>query len=153
MKNNILILIIAGVVIIAVGTVVWNGTPSADAMPITVYKSPSCGCCGNYAAYLKGKDFAPDIVERWDTEAVKAEFGVPMELESCHTSVVDGYVVEGHIPTEVIRKLLEEKPDIAGIALAGMPSGSPGMPGAKIGAFEIHKLTADGKDGGIFMNF
>lgn len=126
---------------------------AAYAGTVTVFKSPTCGCCGNYISYLEGRGFNVETVNEQDMAGIKTQYKIPQTLESCHTSVVGDYVVEGHIPTEVIEKLLAEKPAIAGIALADMPSGSPGMPGAKFAPFEIHKITAEGQDGGIFMNF
>jgi hypothetical protein len=96
---------------------------------IKVYKSPSCGCCGQWAKYLKQNGFRPEIVDMDDVSAVKRLAQVPDDLASCHTAVVDRYVVEGHVPVEAIRKMLSERPNILGIAVPGMPSGSPGMPG------------------------
>jgi hypothetical protein len=72
-------------------------------------------------------------------------------MESCHTVEIENYFVEGHVPIEAIQKLLNEKPDINGIALPGMPSGSPGMPGLKMEKFKIHQITLDGQDGGVFI--
>jgi hypothetical protein len=112
---------------------------------ITVYKSPSCGCCGLYADYFKGKgNKRVEVVNMQDISSVKKEYGVPSGLESCHITVVGNYFVEGHIPLEAIDKLLSEKPDIAGIAMPDMPSGSPGMPGRKYGDFVIYAVEHDG---------
>ena len=106
---------------------------------LVAYKSPTCGCCGNWVAYMKGKGYKVDVVEVEDVESVKRQHDIPKDLYSCHTTVVNGgeYFIEGHIPEESIARLLEETPDISGIGMPGMPSGSPGMPGAKEGLFEI----------------
>lgn len=112
-----------------------------------VYKTPSCGCCHVFAQYLKGQGASVETKDLNDLSDIKSQYGIPRELESCHTSVVNEYVVEGHIPVEVIAKLVAEKPDIKGIALPGMPSGSPGMPGPKIGKWTIFALYHDGTTG------
>ena len=117
----------------------------------TIYKSPTCGCCGQYSVYLgkEGYDVVIENVE--DMSEVKRSRGVPYELESCHTMEVAEYVVEGHVPQEAIEKLLAEKPDIKGIGMAGMPSGSPGMPGPKVNDFVVYEITHEGTKGAIFM--
>lgn len=144
------VLVLAGAFI----AVSLPGEKSAMAgTPVTVYKSSSCGCCGNYVQYLEGRGFDVTVVETEDRSALHEGYGIPSSLMSCHTSVVEGYAVEGHIPSEVIDRLLAERPDIAGIALAGMPSGSPGMPGAKTASFPVHKMDRSGGDGGIYINF
>ncbi len=107
----------------------------------TVYKSPECACCGNYVGYLRRNGFDVRIEEVADMTPVKRRFGVPQDLESCHTMDAGGYVVEGHVPIEAIDRLLSEKPGIKGIALPGMPEGSPGMPGPKSDKFIIHTIS------------
>jgi hypothetical protein len=112
---------------------------------ISVYRTPSCGCCGLYADYFKSKgNKRVEVVNIRDISSVKKEYGVPSDLESCHMTVVGDYFVEGHIPLEAIEKLLSEEPDIAGIAMPDMPSGSPGMPGRKYGDFVIYAIEHDG---------
>ena len=111
---------------------------------ITVYKSMNCGCCGNYVSYLKKKGFEVEVINVDNTSEIKNQEGVPSDMSSCHTSLIAGYFVEGHVPVEAINKLLEEKPDIKGIALPEMPSASPGMPGAKQGPFQIFSVSEDG---------
>ncbi len=112
---------------------------------VVIYKSPSCGCCAEHAAYLKRQGFKVKIMSTNDTDSIKEEHNIPNEMQSCHTTIIGDYFVEGHMPIEAITKLLEEKPEIDGIALPGMPAGSPGMPGVKSGDFEIYSL----KDGAI----
>lgn len=117
---------------------------------ITVYKSPTCGCCGNYISYLKKQGAKVAVQETEKMKGVKTRNKIPALLESCHTSIVDGYVIEGHVPAEAIRKLLDEKPSIGGISLPEMPAGSPGMSGVKLAPFSIYTITSAGTDGGIF---
>ena len=118
-----------------------SGEPQGDLAKVTVYKSPSCGCCVNYIAQLRQKGYEVDIVETDDMFSIKQQYGISPDMESCHTSIFGDYVVEGHIPLEVVAKLLDEKPDIRGIALPDMPAGSPGMPGVKRGPFTIYALS------------
>jgi len=112
---------------------------------ITIYKSLSCGCCGLYANYFESRGNKDvKVIDMEDLSAIKKEYGVPLDLESCHMTVVGNYFVEGHVPLEAIDKLLSERPDIAGIAMPGMPSGSPGMPGQKYGEFIVYSVNKDG---------
>jgi len=116
----------------------------ADVIQATMYKMPQCGCCESHAAYLRKNGFAVDVKESFELSQISAEAGIPPELEGCHTIFIDGYVVGGHVPAGVIKKMLEERPAIAGITLAGMPLGSPGMDGEKTEPFVIHAVTKDG---------
>ncbi len=110
---------------------------------VTVLKEESCGCCGEYVQYLRKNGLLVTVNEITDTIPMKEQYGIPTAMRSCHTTLVDGYVVEGHVPLEVIAKLLAEKPDINGIALPGMPSGSPGMSGQKEEIWIIYALNND----------
>lgn len=95
---------------------------------ITVYRSPSCGCCGIWLEHAQKHGFKVKDVKTEEMEALKQKYNVPPQLESCHTTIVDGYVMEGHIPVDDIKRFLIEKPDnFAGLAVPGMPLGSPGM--------------------------
>ncbi|MGK9231322.1 DUF411 domain-containing protein [Inquilinus limosus] len=116
----------------------------AEPVAATLYKSPDCGCCDGYAAYLRDNGFTVDVKPTNDLARISADAGVPADFEGCHTMFVDGYVVGGHVPAGVIRKLLSERPKIAGITLPGMPMGSPGMTGEKTEPFTIHAVTKDG---------
>jgi len=157
-KNNIIIiivLILGGIVGFGVIQKLSNNS-LVESAPYnktiaTIYKSPTCGCCGVYASYMKKEEYDVKIKNVLDMEKIKEKLGVPLELESCHTTEVGGYVVEGHIPQEAIRKLLTEKPDIKGIGMPDMPSGSPGMPGPKTEDFIIYEITSDGNKGDVFM--
>jgi hypothetical protein len=94
---------------------------------VTVYKSPTCGCCGKWVEHMQASGFAATTTNTPDMAPIKEKHGVPARLQSCHTSLVGGYVIEGHVPAEDIRRLLREKPAIVGLAAPGMPAGSPGM--------------------------
>ncbi len=140
-----------GLVILAIlGLVIVLSTRESAAAPtkgveITVAKAPTCGCCTIYTGYLSDRGgMKVDVRTMSDVSPLKNEKGVPANLRSCHTSIVGGYFVEGHIPLEAIAKLLQEKPDIAGIAMPDMPSGSPGMTGAKAGPFVVYAVSKDG---------
>ncbi|WP_420455001.1 DUF411 domain-containing protein [Rubrivirga sp.] len=98
-----------------------------DAPTLTVYKSPTCGCCAMWVEHMEAAGFTVDVRDRDDMAAVKDSLGVPSDLASCHTGVVDGYVVEGHVPAEQVARLLEERPEARGLSVPGMPIGSPGM--------------------------
>lgn len=111
---------------------------------ITVYKLESCGCCTDYVGYLSGYGFTVDEQTVDDLTGIKSRFSIPESLWSCHTTVIGDYVVEGHVPIEVIRKLLNENPSIDGVALPGMPLGSPGMGGVKSEPFIIYSFGSDG---------
>ncbi len=114
---------------------------------MTVYRDPSCGCCEAWAEIAKQAGYKVSLVDRSDMPAVKAKLGVPEALASCHTATVGGYTVEGHVPLADVARLLEEKPKgIRGIAVAGMPRGSPGMemPDGSRDAFQVMAFDASG---------
>lgn len=94
---------------------------------IKVTKDPGCGCCEGWADHLRKEDFTVDVVESAKLNQLKARLGIPSDLRSCHTAEVDGYIIEGHVPARAIRKLLAERPQVRGLAVPGMPVGSPGM--------------------------
>jgi hypothetical protein len=123
---------------------------AAGPIQATLYKNPQCSCCEGYAQYLDKNGFKVDVKPTNDLAEISQKAGVPEDLEGCHTMFVDGYVVDGHVPVGVIRKLLAEKPAIAGITLPGMPSGSPGMTGPKTGTWTIYAVTKDGKPPKVF---
>ena len=113
---------------------------AAELPPATLYKAPQCGCCEAYADYLRENGFAVTVEPTEHLPRIKREYGVPGPLEGCHTTLVGGYVVEGHVPVNVLLRLLTERPDIKGISLPGMPAGSPGMFGEKTGPFTILEI-------------
>lgn len=117
----------------------WKVDDTVPATATTVYQGPGCNCCEVYADYLDDHlEGDLDVVVTEELDAIKTERGVDVDLHSCHTVDLDGYVVEGHVPVEVIVQLFEEEPDLDGIALPGMPSGSPGMGGSKDGTWTIY---------------
>jgi len=101
---------------------------SAEGLPtIVVTKDPNCGCCSGWVDHLRAAGFSATVMESPDVNRVKARLGVPEDLASCHTAEVAGYVVEGHVPADAVKRLLAEQPRARGLAVAGMPIGSPGM--------------------------
>ena len=119
------------------------------ATTVTLYKSPTCGCCEKYVDYLRESGFAVKAVNESDMDAIKKRHGVS-HVASCHTALVGGYVVEGHVPVAAIRKLLKEQPAIAGISAPGMPMNSPGMGEIKKGTLTIYTVPKDGKEPYVF---
>jgi hypothetical protein len=100
----------------------------AQATPrIVVTKDPNCGCCGGWVDHLRTSGFTAEVIESSEINRVKVRLGVPQDLASCHTAEIDGYVIEGHVPVQAIRRLLAERPQAKGLAVPGMPVGSPGM--------------------------
>jgi hypothetical protein len=119
------------------------GTPP----PMTVWKDPSCGCCKDWIAILQKDGFAVTTVESGNT-AARARLKLPLKYGSCHTAQIGGYAVEGHVPVRDIRRLLNEKPDAVGLAVPGMPVGSPGMDGPEYGGrrdpYDVLLVLRDG---------
>ena len=116
----------------------------AEPIHAVLYKNPQCSCCEAYADYLRANGFDIEIRPTNDLARISFKAGVPANLEGCHTMFVEGYVVDGLVPVDVVKRLLSEKPAIAGVTLPGMPMGSPGMPGPKIGTFTIYAVAKDG---------
>lgn len=125
---------------------------SRQAQPVTtsndvidVYKNPQCGCCNQWVEHLRAQGFTVKVHEVADVAAERTRLGVPAGLGSCHTATVSGYVIEGHVPAADIRLLLREKPPIAGLAVAGMPVGAPGMEGPRPQHYQTVQFSAEGK--------
>jgi len=119
----------------------------AETPAIHVVKDPDCGCCGGWIEHLRAEHFPTTVEERSpdDLSRYKAEMGIPDSLASCHTATIDGYVLEGHVPAADIRRLLDERPDAVGLAVPGMPYGSPGMgPEAERDAYDVLLVLRDG---------
>lgn len=157
MASRVVIGALVATVVGIVGIMALQGssgraTVSDHGVQATIYKSPSCSCCEQYAAYLEREGYRVDVERTTDMSAVKERYSVPYELESCHTMEIGGYVVEGHVPEVAVQKLLAETPNIKGIGMAGMPSGSPGMPGPKTSDFVVYEITHDGTRGDVFMS-
>lgn len=113
---------------------------------MVVYKTPTCGCCKNWVEHVQAAGFQVEVHDTADVAPIKNEHGLPQHLASCHTAIVDGYVIEGHVPADVIRRLLAERPQVAGIAVPGMPAGSPGMEmGSRRDPYDVIAFARDGK--------
>ncbi len=107
---------------------------------VMLYKDPHCGCCENYAGYLQENGFAVTVRPTGDLVAMSRKAGIPDAFQGCHLAFVDGYAVSGHVPVATVRRLLDERPGIAGVTLPGMPNGSPGMGGRKSAPFQIYEI-------------
>ena len=118
-------------------------------LSVEVFKTPSCGCCYGYVLFLEKEKFNVKQTDMRSLHSIKQKYNIPLEMQSCHTTIIGKYFIEGHVPLEAVNKLLKEQPDIDGIALPGMPIGTPGMPGKKEEPFVVYQLI-DGKFS-IFM--
>jgi hypothetical protein len=112
---------------------------------VTVYKTPTCGCCGKWLDHLRANGFTVVAHDVPDTGVIRARYAVPNAMASCHTALVGNYVVEGHVPADLIQRLLRERPKIAGLAVPGMVVGSPGMEGGKPRRYDVVAFTRDGQ--------
>jgi hypothetical protein len=127
---------------LAAGPVLLATPVRAEMLPaMVVFRDPTCGCCHKWVEHLTANGFAVTVHDAPSMKAIKARLGVPAELASCHTGEIGGYVIEGHVPAAAIKRLLAEKPQGRGLAVPGMPIGSPGMEG---GAPEIYEVTLFG---------
>ena len=111
---------------------------------ISVYKTRTCGCCAKWVDHLKANGFTPTVTDVPSTAEYRKKYGVPEQLLSCHTAVVEGYSVEGHVPAADIHRMLKTKPKAKGLAVPGMPLGSPGMEAARKDAYSVLLFKADG---------
>jgi hypothetical protein len=125
---------------------VWTAAQSAKPQ-MTVYKSATCGCCSKWIEHMQANGFEVKSVDVDDIDKVKRDNGVPQSAASCHTGLVNGYIVEGHVPADAVLKMLKDKPSIAGIAVPGMPMGSPGMevPSGQKDKYDIVAFDKSGK--------
>lgn len=117
----------------------------AAAGEITVYKSRSCLCCGKWIEHMRTAGFRVTEENRDDVSAVKRQHGVPSTMYSCHTSVAAGYVIEGHVPADLVERVINERPNVAGLALPGMPAGAPGMEGVGKVTYEVLAFSRTGE--------
>ena len=129
------------------GAIAQATTLDPNLPAVLVYKSPTCGCCNGWVEHMEAAGFAVDARNTTDLMTVKRDGGVPAQLSSCHTAIIDGYIVEGHIPAEQVKRLLAERPAVAGIAVPGMPTGSPGMEGANAQPYQVLSFTHSGESG------
>ncbi len=134
-----------GVLAAIVGALAWlQPMNEAHATEITVYKSPTCGCCKKWVEHLENAGFKVATQNMNDVTPIKEEHGVRPQWRSCHTALVDGYVLEGHVPVDDIKRLLAEKPKVAGLAVPGMPMGSPGMEGDYQDPYDVISFNQNG---------
>jgi hypothetical protein len=137
----------AGAAITSLGVGRLLGQAGGGPTAITVYKSASCGCCTKWVDHLRASGFAPAVHDEENMDAIKDEMGVPKGVRSCHTALVDRYLVEGHVPAADLRRLLKERPAVAGLAVPGMPKSTPGMamPGDTPEPYQVLAFARDGK--------
>jgi hypothetical protein len=120
-------------------------SPSQSSGPlITVFKTPTCGCCGKWVEHLRANGFTVKVQEVNDTSSYERQYRVPRSMVSCHTAVVNGYTIEGHVPAAEIKRLLSERPRVVGLAVPGMPVGSPGMDAAHNDAYSVFGFDESG---------
>lgn len=137
---------VAGVAAVLLAATALVRAPAAPAGPtVTVYKSPTCGCCGKWIAHLQAAGFTVVAHDTDDVSAVRSSMGVPFRLGSCHTARVGNYVIEGHVPADLITKILTEHPAITGLAVPGMVTGSPGMEGPGAQPYDVVAWDRAGK--------
>ena len=122
-----------------------QGTRAAAKPHLDVYKSPTCGCCANWVKHMEANGFTATATNMADVTPIKTQHGVPSRLTSCHTTLVGGYVIEGHVPASDVRRLLKEKPAIVGLAAPGMPAGSPGMDVPNSPPYDVLAFDKNGK--------
>ena len=122
------------------------GSLGAAPPEMTVYKTKTCGCCGKWVEHMRANGFNVTVKEVPVTAPYRKQFGVPEQLASCHTAVVGGYAIEGHVPAAEVMRLVKEHPKAKGIAVPGMPTGSPGMEGSPRDAYSVTRFDADGKE-------
>ena len=147
-ERRVFVVRIAGLV--ALGTAgrrLWAELPATAAgTTITVYKSSSCECCTKWVDHIRENGFSPVVHDEENMDAIKDDMGVPAAVRSCHTAVIEGYLIEGHVPASDIRRLLAERPKTAGLAVPDMPPLTPGMapPGVKPRDYEVLSFQTDG---------
>jgi len=137
--------------IAALALVMPSVSAFAQTPAILVQKDPNCGCCSGWARHLKEAGFAVTTQETTDLRPVRKRLGVPADLAACHTAEVDGYVLEGHVPVVAVRRLLEKRPTAIGLAVPGMPAGSPGMEGGTPQRYDVVLFGRTGRQ--PFMHY
>jgi len=118
---------------------------AAELPVIKVWKTPTCGCCGKWVRHMEAAGFRVEVTDVSNVDPIKTANGIPLNLASCHTALVGGYAIEGHVPASDVRRLLKERPDILGLTAPGMPPGSPGMDVPGSPPFDVLSLGKDGK--------
>ena len=133
-------LLLGTATLVPVGLAAYWTRGNAAGIKATLYKNPQCDCCESYASYLDNHGFDVTVIPSNDLELINQQHGVPTALDGCHTTLTNGYVIVGHIPVTVVQKLLREKPNVMGISIPGMPSGTPGMGGPKQGPITVYSF-------------
>ena len=147
MKRRNTLAAIASLVLLAISS------PSQSSGPlITVFKTPTCACCGKWVEHLKANGFTVKVQEVNDTSAYERQYRVPRSMVSCHTAVVNGYTIEGHVPAAEIKRLLSERPKAVGLAVPGMPVGSPGMEAARSETYSVVIFDESGH-GSVYAHY
>ncbi|WP_136254252.1 DUF411 domain-containing protein [Onishia niordana] len=125
------------------GSLLLGASTAHAALPDSarLFKNPSCGCCEAYARHLEASGIDVEIIDDEPMGEIKHAAGIPYGQGSCHTVMIEGYVIEGHVPVAALERLFEQRPDIDGIGLAGMPQGTPGMPGPQRAPYEVYQFT------------
>lgn len=147
-KGKLAGLVGLGVVIGAGATalIVDRDAGAADHPEMTVYMTPQCGCCGDWVDYMEEAGFETERVLKQDLTGIKLEHGLTRELASCHTALIDGYVIEGHVPAEEVERLLQEQPeDLRGLSVPGMPHGTPGMETGRVDPYNVVAFNEAGE--------
>jgi len=138
--------ILGSAVVLSIGILTWLPSVNlADAPQITVYKSATCGCCNKWVDHMRDAGFKVVTHNRQDLNQIKQDYGVEYKHRSCHTAVVEEYVIEGHVPAGDIQDLLDKRPAISGLAAPGMPMGSPGMEGKHKDPYDVIAFNKGGK--------
>ena len=151
MKKRFLIAIGVAAAIIPMRAAAPAAHLAAPPMPMTVYKDPDCGCCKSWVEYMRKHGYRVETKDTRDLDQINATVGVPAKLAGCHTALVGGYVISGHVPAEDIARLLKTKPKIVGLAVPGMPAGSPGMEGPPPVHYQVIAFERSGKTS-VFAN-
>jgi len=139
MKRRNILVAITSLFVVAISSSSQSSGPL-----VTVFKTPTCGCCGKWVEHLKANGFTVEVQEVNDTSAYERQYRVPRSIVSCHTAVVNGYTIEGHVPAAEIKRLLSEQPKVVGLAVPGMPVGSPGMEAAHSDAYSVFVYNESG---------
>jgi len=137
------------VALLAVAVLVYVNV--SDSAAVTMYSSPTCNCCAKWADHLEAEGLSVQTEQTSNMAQVKREQGIPYNMGSCHTALVEGYVIEGHVPAAEVKRLLEERPDIRGLAVPGMPIGSPGMESPNPDDHEEYDVIAFGGENGDYV--
>lgn len=144
--NDIFVYSLAGALILffVLVIILKSNESHAEENIVTVYKSPTCGCCKKWISHLEDNGFKVKAIDTKDMSNVKNMSGIPSGAGSCHTAIIDNYVIEGHVPANDIKQLLAEKRDVIGLTVPGMPMGSPGMEGSRVDKYSVYEFDQKG---------